>query len=195
MKDARLATIESDVRGFLRPTYPRMVVRAESWTQDPSRIALYFIDEKFRGLYPRQRYHQLLLLIPNDYYRANLADCVWFELTTDERPEELFYPDEELITSIAPDVLRSLRERGFFAALDDVLCPLNDNSQPHPCTGDFREAKQALQVCGFPESDLSDVSHVFMEQGAFCDCEILYNAAEESRLKAQHWRRAHECQS
>jgi hypothetical protein len=37
------------------------------------------------------------------------------------------------------------------------------------------------------------VFHVLMAQGAFCDCEILYNIATESRLKSQYWqRKAHE---
>jgi Protein of unknown function (DUF2695) len=192
MRDARVVRIESEVREFVRASYPEMVVRAEYWKDDPSRIALYFIDEKFRRLYPRQRYHYLVHLIPSDYYRANLAESIWFELSPDEQAEELVFPDEELIAAIAPDVLRSLRERGFFAALDELFLSVDSNSLPQICAGDFRQAKQALQTCGFEESDWSDVFHVLMEQGAFCDCEILYNAAEESRLKAQHWRRKHE---
>jgi hypothetical protein len=191
MRDARVARVESEVREFVRASYPEMVVRAEYRKDDPSRISLYFIDEKFRGLYPRQRYHYLVHLIPSDYYRANLANSVWFELTPDEQPEELVHHDEELIAAIAPDVLRSLSQRGFFAALDESFLPIDGNSKPQTCTGDFRQAKQALQTCGFEESDWSDVFHVLMEQGAFCDCEILYNAAEESRLKAQYWRRKH----
>ena len=192
MRDTRVARVESEVQEFVRASYPEMVVRAEYWKDDPSRIALYFIDEKFRGLYSRQRYHYLVHLIPSDYYRANLANSIWFELSPDEQPEELVHPDEELIAAIASDVLRSLRERGFFAALDELLLPIDSNSQPQTCAGDFRQAKQALQTCGFDESDWSDVFHVLMEQGAFCDCEILYNAAVESRLKAQHWRRKHQ---
>ena len=52
MMDTRIATIESEVRGFLRASYPEMVVRAEYWTHGPSRIALYFIDENLRVSYP-----------------------------------------------------------------------------------------------------------------------------------------------
>ena len=197
MIDTRLAAVEFEVRTFLRASYPEIVIRVEYWAHDPSRIVLYFVDEKFRGLYPRQRYHRLMHLIPGDYYRANLADSIWFELAPGERPEDLVDPDEELIAAIAPDVLRSLQESRFFAALDELLCPVNGNSEPQPCAGDFRQAKQALQICGFEESDWSDVFHVLMEQGGFCDCEILYNAADESRSKARHWkaqysRRAHE---
>jgi hypothetical protein len=123
---------------------------------------------------------------------------VWFELTPEERPEMIEDdPDEELIASIAPNVTGALEGRGFFAALDDMFCPQEKSATPpQTCSGDFRYAKQALQRCGFEESDWSEVFHVLMGQGAFCDCEILYNAATESRLKSQHWqRRAHERRS
>ena len=84
--DNRLAQIESDVRGFVKASYPNIVVRAEYWTPDPSRVALFFIDEQFAELYPRQRYHYLVHLIPKDYYNSFLADAVWFELTPDNAP-------------------------------------------------------------------------------------------------------------
>ena len=41
---------------------------------------------------------------------------------------------------------------------------------------------------GFTQDELFDVFHVLMDKGGYCDCEILYNAAEESRLKAEYWR-------
>src|SRR5215471_20472448 len=196
MPDSPLVKIESDVRGFVRASYPDIVVRAEHWKEDPSRIALFFTDERFKGLYPRQRYHYLLHLIPKDYCDSFLADTVWFELTPEQRPEDVEEdPDQDYIESITPDVLRSLQERGFFARLDDVFCPMNAMTPPEQCAGDFRHAKRTLQHCGFDESNWFDVFHVLMGQGAFCDCEILYNAAAESRLRSQHWqRRAHETQ-
>jgi hypothetical protein len=73
MQEARLTKIASDVREFMRASYPDMIVRAEYWTQDPSRIAVYFVDERFRGLYPRQRYHYVVQLIPKAYYGTFLA--------------------------------------------------------------------------------------------------------------------------
>lgn len=191
MNDGRLAKIESEVREFVRAAYPEMVVRAEYWAEDPSRIALFFIDEGFRELYARQRYHYLVQLIPSDYYRSTLADTLWFELAPDERPETIEHPDQELIASIAPDVLGALQQKGFFAALDELLCPASEKSEPQKCSGDFRYAKRALQACGFEQSDSSDVFHVLMEQGAFCDCGILYNVANESRLKTKYWRASH----
>jgi hypothetical protein len=191
MNDSRLAKIESEVREFVRAAYPGMVVRAEYWTEDPSRLALFFIDERFRELYARQRHHYLVQLIPSAYYRSTLADTLWFELAPDERPETNEHPNQELLASIAPDVLGALQQMGFFAALDELLCPPSEKSEPQKCSGDFRYAKRALQACGFEQSDSSDVFHLLMEQGAFCDCEILYNVADESRLKAKYWRASH----
>jgi hypothetical protein len=190
MHDSRLAKIESDIRGFVRASYPDMVVRAEYWAKDLSRVALFFIDERFRTLYPRQRYHYLVHLIPKEYYDSTLADTVWFELTPGERPELVQEdPDEELIASITPDVMGALQQKGFFAALDEMFCPKSSAVHAQTCSGDFRYARRALQSCGFGESDWSDVFHVLMGQGAFCDCEILYNVATESGLKTQHWQR------
>jgi hypothetical protein len=188
--DSRLTQIEAEIRGFVQASYPDMIVRAECWAEDPSRIALFFVDERFRTLYQRQRYHYLVHLIPKDYYDAKLADTLWFELAPGELPEMVEDdPDDKFIASITSDVLAVLQEGGFFAALDEMFCPKSAATQAQACSSDFRYAKQALQLCGFEESDWSDVFHVLMAQGAFCDCEILYNAATESRLKAQYWQK------
>ena len=93
-----LAKIESDVREFVRASYPARIVHAKYWAKDTSRIALFFEDERFRGLYPRQRYHYLVHLIPRDYYDPFLANTVWFELTPGERLEDVKEnPNEELL--------------------------------------------------------------------------------------------------
>ena len=112
MQNSRLAKIESDIRGFVGASSPEMVIRAEYWAKDPSRIALFFIDEQFRTLYPRQRYHYLVHLIPKDYYDSTLADAVWFELAPDERPEMVKDdPDEELIVHHVRRYGRAERQR------------------------------------------------------------------------------------
>ena len=78
-------------------------------------------------------------MIPKAYYGTFLADTVWFELTPGETPNEVEEdPDEELIVSITPDVLGSLLQSGFFAALDNLLCSINNTTPPEVCYGDFR---------------------------------------------------------
>lgn len=190
MQDSQLARIASEITGFVRGSYPEMTVRVENWEQDPSRIAAYFIEKRFEGLYRRQRYHYLLHLIPKDYFDTVLADSIWYELTPDESIDTLAEdPDEDLIASITPDVLGVLLAKRFFAELDELFCPEVSAKKSLACSGDFRHAKKVLEICGFKGSLLSDVFHVLMAQGAFCDCEILYNVAPESRLKANHWQR------
>jgi hypothetical protein len=172
-------------------------IQAESQENVPSvprfssRIALYFIDERFRGLYPRQRYHYLVHLIPDEYYRSNLADSVWFELTPGEDPETIEYADEQLIAEIKPHVLGALQHSGFFTVLEKLVYPRDGDSHRRECSGDFRHSNQVLQALGFAESEWSDVFHVLMDEGAFCDCEVLYNVAPESRLRADYWRTSH----
>jgi hypothetical protein len=88
--------VERDVKRFLTDSYPNIQVRVEPWRGDPSRLAVYFTEEKFVHLYPAQRYHYLVHLIPDEYYNAHLKNAVWFELAPGEDPGQLQYPDEEL---------------------------------------------------------------------------------------------------
>jgi hypothetical protein len=96
--------------------------------------------------------------------------------------------DEDFIASITPDVMRSLTTKGFFAALDDVLSPVDEAAAPVACRGDYENAKRILLGLGFDAVALDEILEVLMNRGGFCDCEILYNTAEASRLKAKYWR-------
>jgi hypothetical protein len=183
-----LEQLETDVRGFVRRAYPNIEVRVEPWTADPKRAAIYFTEAQFATLYPAQRYHYLRHLIPADYYDRHLADSEWFELAPGEHPEDLEYPDSELIDDITPDVMRCLFGAGVFQALDDVLCPADGSHPRQQCHGDYRHARAVLSARGFRNDEHFDVFHVLMARGGYCDCEILYNAVETSRLKAEYWR-------
>jgi Protein of unknown function (DUF2695) len=97
--------------------------------------------------------------------------------------------DEEFIASITPDVMRALTASGLFIALDNLFCPTEKSLAAAVCHGhgDYRNAKRLLLSHGFAESDFSDIFGVLASRGGYCDCEILYNAAESSRLKAEYW--------
>ena len=180
--------LETDIRDFVRRAYPNIEVRVEPWSADPKRPAVYFREAQFASLYPAQRYHYLRHLIPTDYYERHLTASEWFELAPGEQPEDLEYADSELIADITPDVMRCLSGAGVFKALDDVLCPADGSHPRRPCHGDYRHSRAVLLARGFGEHELFDVFHVLMARGGYCDCEILYNAVEESRLKAEYWR-------
>jgi hypothetical protein len=179
--------LEADLRELVRRGYPNIEVRVEAWADDPSRAAVYFTEARFAELYPMQRYHYLRHLIPADFYDRHLADTEWFELAPGESPDDLEYPDSELIADITPAVVGLLLRARFFEALDDVLCPADASARGPECHGDYRHARAVLLARGFREDELFDVFHVLMAQGGYCDCEILLNAAETSRLKAEYW--------
>ena len=180
--------LETDIRSFVATAYPAIEVRVEPWAAEPTRAAVYFTDPQFAVLYPAQRYHYLRNLIPDDYYDRHLANTEWFELAPGEHPDDLEYPDSELIDDITPDVMRALSRTRVFDALDDVLCPRDASQHRQRCHGDYRHTRAVLRARGFSEKELFDVFHVLMARGGYCDCEILYNAVEESRLKAEYWR-------
>src|SRR5690242_13969662 len=100
MKENSLAQIQAEVRAFVQNAYPKIEVKAEYWSRDPSSVALFFTDESIKELYPQQRYHYLIHHIPDAYYRSCLENIVWFELAPGELPEDIECPDHELVTAI-----------------------------------------------------------------------------------------------
>jgi hypothetical protein len=96
---------------------------------------------------------------------------------------------DELISSIAPDAIHCLEQRDFFKKLDDVFSPENDSRNGEVCDQTYRVSKRILEESGFDEQDVAESLAVLRLKGACCDCEVLYNVAEESRLKSRYWTR------
>ncbi|SRR6266480_7006723 len=96
--------------------------------------------------------------------------------------------DNELIPSITPDVMKCLVRSGFFEKLDDLLCPRDHSHQREGCRGTTSSPNLYFWHRSFERTDLDDIFGVLRSNGGCCDCEILYNVAESSRLKAEYWR-------
>ncbi len=95
---------------------------------------------------------------------------------------------EDRVKDISDDVMSCLTTRGFFEELDNRLCP-KDNALPRAlCDHSYTISESVLAERGFPGEDLDDIFDVLRSMGGVCDCEILYNAVEESRLKAEYWK-------
>ena len=180
--------IATDIRAFVSSAYPEMEVKVGAFDLDPNRTAVFFVEEKFKLLYPMQRYHYLAHLIPTEYQDQHLQNSAWFELAPSENPDDLEFPDEELIKSITPNVLRSLGKTRFFAQLDDRMCPQEEFLVGMACRGDFQLSRAILPLAGYAKNEHFDIFHVLMSQGAYCDCEILFNVAPESRLRTRYWK-------
>jgi hypothetical protein len=95
--------------------------------------------------------------------------------------------DDDLISSIAPDVMRCLGECNFFEKLDSLLSPEDLSTPCAICDGTYKLSESIL-AARFERDDLDDIFAVLQSKGGFCDCEVLYNVAETSRLKAKYWR-------
>jgi hypothetical protein len=96
------------------------------------------------------------------------------------------------IDDIAPDVIGVLEKLRFFEKLDDHFCPVNDVENRVDChSGSFRVSARILRDLGMDSDELDDVFAVLQSRGASCDCEILYNVVEQSRLKAKYWKARH----
>ena len=96
--------------------------------------------------------------------------------------------DNQLTSEIAPYVMGYLERLSFFEKLDDILSPVNPTTQAKTCEGSYASSESILFAAGCKSSDFADVFAVLRSKGGCCDCEILYNVAESSRLKANYWR-------
>ena len=144
---------------------------------------LYFTDDKFAVLYPKQRYHYLTHLIPSEFYEQHLQDTEWFELAPNENPDNLDYHDQETIDEIKESIISILKTKVNFVALLDKEFA----SQNVKCYGDFRHSKSILTALKFSDEDQFDIFHVLMNEGGYCDCEILYNVFRESEYSKKYW--------
>jgi hypothetical protein len=98
-------------------------------------------------------------------------------------------PEDEFISSIAPDVMKRLERTGFFDKLDDLLSPEDNSAPSKTCDGTCKLAESILSASGFDHADLGYIFGVLQSMGGCCDCEVLYNVAESSRLKSKYWRK------
>ena len=100
-------------------------------------------------------------------------------------------PEKDYVASITPSVIAVLTAKGFFDALDEALCPVDESKPAASCRSDYQNSERILADLGFDADDVDDIFGVLRGEGGFCDCEILYNVVETSRLKAKYWKAEH----
>src|SRR5579863_356967 len=93
----------------------------------------------------------------------------------------------ELINAIAPDVLKVLANKRFFELLDDQMLPIEPTRTRPSCDGTYAISIAILRQSGFEPDEIAEITEVLASRGGHCDCEILFNVAEESRLKSEYW--------
>ena len=174
-------SLENELFELIKPSYPNIAIKVVD--EEDGERHLYFKEEKFALLFPLQRYHYLIHLIPKDFYEKYLFTAIWHELAPGEKVEELDYHDEETIESIKETILDILKTRTtFIKQLDNLFI-----EGRAVCSGDFRHAKQILSDLTFTTVEQFDIFHVFMSEGGYCDCEILYNTFKETEYAKKYW--------
>jgi hypothetical protein len=112
-----------------------------------------------------------------------LQDTEWYELAPNENPDDLDYHNQETIDEIKEPIISLLKDKvGFVALLDKQF-----TSQTAKCYGDFQHSKSILKELKFSDEDQFDIFHVLMNEGAFCDCEILYNVFRDTEYSKKYW--------
>ena len=97
---------------FIHPAYPNIEIAVID--QPNGERQIFFTEEKFRVLYPLQRYHYLSHQIPHDFYNQYLTQTTWYELAPDENPDELDFLDPETTESIKEVILDIVKNKTSF---------------------------------------------------------------------------------
>lgn len=145
------------------------VDHSERW----DRTALTFRWAGFDGFLPEERFHRLFHCIPEDFYDEHLRGCVWVELGSKESVEDfLKLPHSEDVKDKEPQIVKKLAKAGFFDALAEEL----GDKPTTKCVGDFSIVRRVLIAKKFGKATIRDAILVLIRNGAYCDCEALFNA-------------------
>lgn len=96
--------------------------------------------------------------------------------------------DDGLIQEITPDILKVLSDKRFFEVLDDLMCPDDPARSRLRCNGTYTISNTLFFQFGFDLPEIEDITQVLAATGGCCDCEILFNVAQESRLRSEYWK-------
>jgi hypothetical protein len=174
-------SLKNELFNLIKQSYPNIAIKVDD--EADGKRHLYFTEEKFASLFPIQRYHYLMHLIPKDFYEKHLSTAIWHELAPGEQVDELDYHDEETVESIKETILDVIQTKTTFIKQLDSLF----TEEKAVCFGDFRHAKQVLSDLSFTTDEQFDIFHVFMSEGGYCDCEILYNTFKETEYSKKYW--------
>jgi hypothetical protein len=90
-----------------------------------------------------------------------------------------------LFVQIGEDIPADLARAGYFALLDDRLCPADPAQQRVACAHRFPGSISILRDLPTDLYDIERILNFFRSQGVRCDCQVLTRYAPESRFQSQ----------
>jgi hypothetical protein len=87
-----------------------------------------------------------------------------------------------LFVQIGDDILADLARAGYFARLDDLLCPADPAQSRIACPHSFAGSISVLRDLPVDLYDIERILNFFRPQSARCDCQVLSQFAPESRF-------------
>jgi hypothetical protein len=87
-----------------------------------------------------------------------------------------------LFVQIGDDIVADLAHAGYFALLDDLLCPAAVERARVPCAHSFVGSIHILRDMPVDLYDIERILNYFRPNGARCDCQVLTHFAPESRF-------------
>ncbi len=99
------------------------------------------------------------------------------------KPRWPLYHDQETIDEIKEPIISVLNDKVAFVSILDKQFM----TETAKCCEEFRHAKSILTNLKFSDEDQFDIFHVLMNEGDYCDCEILYNVIRKSEYAKKYW--------
>jgi hypothetical protein len=88
---------------------------------------------------------------------------------------------------VSPHTLELLTRKKLFERLDDRFCPADSTHARAWCQGGFELTARILSEAGIEPEQVEPILQELSANGSSCDCGVLFNAAQESRLKTEYW--------
>jgi hypothetical protein len=88
---------------------------------------------------------------------------------------------------VSAHTLELLSKKKLFERLDERLCPADSTHARAWCQGGFELTARILSEAGIEPEQVEPILQELAANGSSCDCGVLFNAAQESRLKTEYW--------
>lgn len=167
--------IQSALQAALQESFAEVAVQVGDDIHYPG-TNVVITSPDFAGLYPEQRFHHVVRVLPAELYETLRGNVVWFELAPGESAiHYMKMPRSEDIVGQEMGILKRLTEVKFFKQFEAKL--MAKRQAPSPL--DFIMAKQILADAGLSPEEIKRACLFFIRHGGYSDVQVFSNVMEE----------------